>query len=119
MADLNGYSEGEPIDETGSLSNDRSYFTIVTSLHYEFGECLLPNTEWPDFYARAGLGYFYLENRNISANFRERFKLCFIKNKSFGPKGSLIGKLAINHSDIGDNYANHHFQYILQVVLIL
>jgi hypothetical protein len=117
MASLNGYSEDEPIDETGAPSNDLTYFAIVTTVNYDFGEYILPNTEWLDFYARAGPSYFYLENGNIFADFGKRFKLCFTRNKSVGINGALIRKLALNHSDKGDNYANNHFQYILQMVL--
>ena len=69
MANLNGFSEDKPIDEASPLSKDIPYFAIVTSVNYVFGEYILPNTGWSDFYVRTRLGYFHLENGNISANF--------------------------------------------------
>lgn len=119
MASLNGYKEGAALDAAGTTTNSLTYYALDTSINYDFGEYIFPNTEWLDFYARAGLGYFHLDNGNISGNFGGGFKLWLTTNKSIGLKGAVIGKFALNHSDKGDNYANNHFQYVLQMVFRL
>jgi hypothetical protein len=119
MASINGYAEGAALDAAGTTTNSLTYYALDTSINYDFGEYIFPNTEWLDFYARAGLGYFHLDNGNISGNFGGGFKLWLTTNKSIGLKGAVIGKFALNHSDKGDNYANNHFQYVLQMVFRL
>lgn len=115
---FNGYDSDSPIDGPLPNNDDLTYFSIDSSLKYYFGEFLLPNTEWLDFYANAGLGMFVLDNTNLSFNVGGG--VIFWLNKSsfdsLGLKLQGLGKFAVDHKNDSKKYDNNHFQYSLALV---
>ena len=98
---------------------NHTHFALDTHLKYYFGEKVFPNTDWIDFYGMAGLGYFYIEDSNISANIGAGAMFWFDNKQSMGVKAQGMAKLAFNHSNSGSTYANNHFQYNLMFVFRL
>lgn len=115
-ASLNGYKAGAAIDAAGPSDDNLTYFAIDTHLKYYFGEKIFPRTEWIDFYGLAGIGYFNVDEGNISGNVGAGAVFWFDNVQSFGIKAQAVAKLAINHSNSGSSYANNHFQYNLMLV---
>ena len=113
---LNGYKAGADIDAVGPSDSSLTHFAVDTHLKYYFGEKIFPNTEWIDFYGLAGLGYFYIQDSNISANIGAGAMFWLDTKQSWGIKAQGVAKLAFNHSNSGSTYANNHFQYNLMVV---
>jgi hypothetical protein len=118
-ASLNGYKAGDDIDAVGPSDDNLTYFAIDTHLKYYFGEKIFPRTEWIDFYAMAGLGFFTVEDGNLSGNIGGGAMFWLDKKQSKGIKLQGVAKLAFNHSNSGSTYANNHFQYNLMFVFRL
>ena len=118
-ASLNGYGAGDPIYDAGPSDNTITYFALDAHVKYYFGEWIFPRTEWIDFYALGGLGYFDVEDGNISANFGGGAVIWFDRTKSMGLKAQGVGKFAFDHSNTGSTFANNHFQYNLMMVFRL
>jgi len=113
---LNGFKADSPIDAAGPTDENLTYLSLDTSLKYYFGEYILPETEQIDFYASAGLGYFKIQDSNISVNVGGGVLYWFDARKSFGIKAQGVGKFAFDHKNTGNEYPNNHFQYSLQLM---
>ena len=73
--------------------------------------------DWIDIYGNAGLGFFSIDETNISANLGGGLLFWINGDKTFGIRAQVIGKFAFNHSDSGLD--NNHYQYHLQAVFKL
>ncbi len=114
---LNGFREGGEIDGV-ILEKDYSYISFDTHVKYYFGqEHLFPRTDWIDLYVNAGLGFFSIDETNISANLGGGVLFWLNDNRSFGIRAQVIGKFAFNHAESGLD--NNHYQYHLQAVFKL
>ena len=116
---LNGFEEGKRLDAAGAPTQDESYFSIDTALKYYFGESLFPDEDWIDFYGSAGLGFFSLDDSNVSINAGGGVIFWLGRNNDYGIKLQGLGKFAINHSNSGQIYPNNHFQYSLTALFRL
>ena len=116
---LNGFEENERLDAAGPPSEDFTYLGIDTALKYYFGEYIFPRAEWIDFYAKAGLGFFIIDDANIAFNFGGGALFWLNRAHTFGLRAQGVGKFAFDHSDRGSVYPNNHFQYSLQAVFKL
>ncbi len=113
---FNGFNEDNTIDNA-ILTEDYNYLSFDTHLKYYFGHHIFPDTDWIDFYANAGLGFYHIDQTNISANLGGGVLVWLNKSRSFGLRAQTIGKFAFNHSQSG--FDNNHFQYHLQAVFKL
>lgn len=113
---FNGFTSENTIDNA-DLQEDYNYLSLDTHVKYYFGRHILPNTEWIDFYANAGIGFFHIDETNISANLGGGVLAWLNASRTFGLRAQCIGKFAFNHPDSG--YDNNHFQYHLQAVFKL
>lgn len=117
-ASINGFKADDAID-AGSLDENITYFSLDTHLKYYFGEYIFPKTDWLDFYGLAGIGYFDLDDGNLSGNLGGGAVVWFDRGKSYGLKAQALAKLAFDHSNSGTTFANNHFQYNLMLVFRL
>lgn len=113
---FNGFTEDDEIDGA-DLKKDYNYLSFDTHVKYYFGKYLFPRTYWIDFYANAGLGFFHIDETNISANLGGGVLFWLNRDRTFGLRTHVIGKFAFNHKDSGLD--NNHFQYHLQAVFKL
>ncbi|EDP71443.1 hypothetical protein FBALC1_03127 [Flavobacteriales bacterium ALC-1] len=114
---LNGFTEDDEIDGV-NLDKDYNYISFDTHVKYYFGEYIFRRgVDWIDFYANAGLGFFHIDETNISANIGGGVLFWLNKNRTFGLRTHVIGKFAFNHKDSGLD--NNHYQYHLQAVFKL
>jgi len=113
---FNGFNEDDTIDNA-DLKQDYSYISFDTHLKYYFGKHIFPRTDWIDFYANAGLGFFKIDGSNISANLGGGVLFWLNQSRSFGIRTQVIGKFAFNHKDSGLD--NNHYQYHLQAIFKL
>jgi len=118
-ASLNGYKAGDNIDAAGPSDDDLTYFAADANLKYYFGDKILPTTDWLDLYALAGLGYFVIDDSDLSTNLGGGAMFWLDSNKSTGIKLQAVGKLAFNHSNFGKSYANNHIQFSLMFLFRL
>lgn len=113
---VNQFSEEDLID--GSvLSEDFTYLSFDTHAKYYFGRYILPDTDWLDFYANAGLGIFSVEETNISGNLGGGVLVWLNRRRTLGVRAQTIAKFAIDHKESG--FDNNHFQAHLQLVFAL
>ena len=113
---FNDYNKGDDIDGR-ILKEDYNYLSLDTHVKYYFGQHIFPRTDWIDFYANAGLGFFHIDETNISANLGGGVLFWLNNNRTFGLRAQVIGKFAFNHSESGLD--NNHYQYHLQAVFKL
>ncbi len=114
---LNGFTEENRIDGA-DLKEDYSYVSFDTHVKYYFGKHILNRrVDWIDFYANAGVGFFHIDETNISANLGGGVLFWLNQAKSFGLRAQVIGKFAFNHPESG--FDNNHYQYHLQAVFKL
>lgn len=111
---FNGFNEKIDFEVT---DEDFDYVSFDTHLKYYFGRHIFPRTDWIDFYANAGLGFFHIDETNISANFGGGVLFWLNDSRSFGLRAQSIAKFAFNHKKSG--FDNNHFQYHLQAVFKL
>lgn len=116
---LNGFEEGKRLDAAGAPSEDITYISIDTGLKYYFGEYIFPDTEWIDFYGSAGIGFFDLDDGNISFNIGGGVMFWFGRSQKYGIKLQGLGKFALDHSNRAYEYPNNHFQYSLSGLIRL
>lgn len=113
---FNGFTSEHTIDNA-DLKEDYNYLSLDTHVKYYFGQHIFPNTDWLDFYADVGIGFFHIDETNISANVGGGALVWLNQARSFGLRGQIISKFAFNHPESG--FDNNHFQYHLQVVFKL
>jgi hypothetical protein len=114
---LNGFNDDSRID-FAALENDLNYISLDTHLKYYFGQkYLFPRNERLDLYLNGGIGFFHIDETNISANFGGGVLFWFNNKKRFGLRAQIIGKFAFNHPESG--FDNNHYQYHLQAVFRL
>jgi hypothetical protein len=113
---FNGFTEKNTIDGA-TLTKDYNYISFDTHVKYYFGRYILPETDWINFYANAGLGLFHIDKTNVSANLGGGVLFWLNEKQTFGLRAQTIGKFAFDHPDSG--FDNNHFQYHLQAVIIL
>ncbi|WP_299098967.1 outer membrane beta-barrel protein [uncultured Winogradskyella sp.] len=116
---FNGFAESSKIDVVpfGPLPKDYNYVSLDTHLKYYFGRHIFRDADWIDFYANAGIGFFHIDETNISANLGGGVLFWLNKNRTFGLRAQTIGKFAFNHKDSG--FDNNHYQYHLQAIFKL
>lgn len=111
---LNGFKSGDSFDG-GRISEEKiTYFTTNTNLKWYFTNYLF-DLEELDLYISGGLGVFYMDEINTSANLSAGAQYWF--NENIGVRLQATGKIATNPKD--HFYANNHFQHSLMVVFRL
>jgi len=114
---FNGFNEDKLIDGV-DLQEDYNYLSLDTHVKYYFGEHILGrNADWIDFYANAGVGFYHIDETNISANVGGGALVWLNGSRTFGLRAQTIAKFAFSHSESG--FDNNHFQYHLQAVFKL
>lgn len=116
---FNGFTEDARAD-FGPLDEDYNYLSLDTHVKYYFGELIFGrgrNIDWFDIYANAGIGFFHIDETNVSANLGGGVLFWLNRNRTFGLKAQTIAKFAFNNSESG--YDNNHYQYHLQAVFRL
>lgn len=110
---LNGFDSGVFLDN-GIPSENLTYFSTNTNFKWYFNDYLF-DADWVDLYAQAGLGIFYMDELNTSANLSGGVIFWFSEN--VGVKLQATGKLALNANN--RQYANNHWQHALQLMFRL
>lgn len=110
---LNGFKAGKYLND-GIPSENVTYFTTNTNLKWYFGDYLF-DAEWLDLYANAGLGIFYMTELNASANLSGGVQ--FWVSDNIAIRLQSTAKFAANAKN--HQYANNHYQHVLQVVFRL
>lgn len=117
---FNGFTDKDQIDvfhAEEELDKDYNYLSFDTHVKYYFGRHIFPNAEWLNFYANAGVGFFHIDETNISANIGGGALVWLNSSRSFGLRGQIISKFALDHSE--SYIDNNHYQYHLQVIFKL
>ena len=113
---LNSFAEGDKIDGI-ELQEDYTYLSFDTHAKYYFGKHLFPSADWIDFYANAGVGFFKIDDTNISMNLGGGVLFWLNRRQTFGIRAQVIGKFAFDHSDSGLD--NNHYQTHIQAIFAL
>lgn len=96
------------------ITEDLTYLAIDFNVRYYLGRLLFPEIKWLDIYGTAGLGYFKIDENNVSFNLGGGATFWFSSSKKLGLNAQFLGKLANN---IGtERLSNNHYQYSLQLV---
>lgn len=107
---MNGFDAGMWIDN-GVPNEDLTYITTNTSLKYYYSDDLL-KWQWVDLYVGGGLGIFWLDETNTSANLN--LGAMFWMSEKLGFRFQATGHWAFNANS--RQYDNNHIQYFLQGV---
>ncbi|WP_111682138.1 hypothetical protein [Winogradskyella tangerina] len=113
---INSFSEGDIIDN-GVLREDFTYFSFDTHAKYYFGKHIFPQVDWIDFYGNAGVGFFNIDETNVSLNLGGGVLFWLNRRQTIGIRAQVIGKFALDHSESG--FDNNHFQTHLQAIFAL
>ncbi|MBO6881110.1 MULTISPECIES: hypothetical protein [Winogradskyella] len=113
---VNKFSEDDEIDGA-DLKQDYTYTSFDTHVKYYFGKHIFPDADWLDFYGNAGVGFFSIDNTNVSANLGGGVLVWLNRRQTIGIRGQVIGKFALNHKESGLD--NNHYQTHLQVIFAL
>ena len=113
---MNVFAEGDKIDGA-ILTEDFTYTSFDTHVKYYFGKHILPKVDWIDFYGNAGVGFFHINNTNISANIGGGVLFWLNRRKTFGIRAQTIAKFALDSKDSG--LETNHFQTHLQLIFAL
>ena len=113
---LNSFAEGEKIDGV-VLQEDLSYYSFDTHAKYYFGRKLFPSVDWLDFYGNAGVGFFNIDETNVSVNLGGGVLVWFNRRQTIGIRAQVIGKFALDHKDSGLD--NNHYQTHIQAIFAL
>lgn len=109
----NQIKSGKSIDGA-QLDKDYDYIALDTHVKYYFGKFLLPKSNRIELYANAGVGFFHIDETNISANVGGGLMFWLTEKKNIALRAQTIGKFAINHAKSG--FDNNHFLYNLQLL---
>lgn len=110
---LNGFKAGKLLDN-GIATEDLTYFSTNTSVKWYFSDYLF-DLEWLELYAKGGIGIFYLGELNSSANLSGG--ALFWVTEDIGISILTNAKFAVNAKN--REFANNHYQHVLQVVFRL
>lgn len=113
---INSFAKGEEIDGV-ELEDDFSYFSFDTHVKYYFAKHIFPNAEWIDFYGNAGVGFFNINETNISMNLGGGVLVWLNRRQTFGLRAQVIGKFALDHAESGLD--NNHYQTHIQAFFAL
>lgn len=117
---FNGFTDSNQLDavpDFDELEKDYNYLSFDTHVKYYFGRHIFRNADWFDFYANAGIGFFHIDETNITANLGGGVLVWLNPSRSFGLRGQIISKFAFDHPD--SFVDNNHYQYHLQVIFKL
>jgi hypothetical protein len=78
---------------------------------------MLPKVDWIDFYSNVGVGFFHINNTNISANIGGGVLFWLNRKKTWGIRAQTIAKFALDSKDSG--LETNHFQTHLQLIFAL
>jgi hypothetical protein len=113
---LNSFAKGDEIDNV-ELQEDYTYYSFDTHAKYYFGKHIFPSADWIDFYGNAGVGFFHIDNTNISLNLGGGVLVWLNRRQTIGIRGQVISKFALDHSKSGLD--NNHFQTHIQAIFAL
>ena len=113
---LNSFAKGDKIDG-GELQDDYTYYSFDTHAKYYFGKHIFPSADWIDFYGNAGVGFFSIDETNISLNLGGGVLFWLNRRQTFGIRAQVIGKFAMDHAKSGLD--NNHYQTHIQAVFAL
>lgn len=113
---VNKFKEGDLID-TVILTEDYTYISFDTHVKYYFGKHIFPKWEWFDIYANAGIGFFAIDNSNVSGNLGGGLQFWFNRRQTIGVRFQTIAKFAFDHKESGID--NNHFQNHIQLIFAL
>lgn len=113
---FNKFAEGDEIDGQ-LLTEDYTYTSFDSHVKYYFGNKIFPNSTWVDFYANAGVGFFSIENTNVSFNIGGGILFWLNRRETIGIRAQVIGKMALDHAQSGLD--NNHFQTHIQAFIAL
>ncbi|MEF3077588.1 hypothetical protein [Winogradskyella poriferorum] len=113
---LNSYSKGDMIDNF-ELQEDYTYYSFDTHAKYYFGKHIFPSADWIDFYGNAGVGFFNIDETNISLNLGGGVLFWLNRRQTFGIRAQVIGKFALDQAKSGLD--NNHYQTHIQAVFAL
>ncbi|MEO1032027.1 MAG: hypothetical protein AAFX55_11515 [Bacteroidota bacterium] len=113
---INSFAEGDEIDGV-TLQDDFTYLSFDTHAKYYFGKHIFPRTEWIDFYGNAGVGFFNIDETNVSLNLGGGVLVWLNRRQTFGIRAQVIGKFALDHSNSG--FDNNHYQTHIQAIFAL
>jgi hypothetical protein len=113
---LNSFAEGNRIDGA-LLTEDYTYMSFDTHVKYYFGKHIIPDWDWLDLYANAGVGFFTVDETNISANLGGGIQVWLNRRQTIGVRLQTIAKFAFDHAESG--FDNNHYQTHIQMVFAL
>jgi len=114
---FNGFNQDKEIDGV-DLQEDYNYLSLDTHAKYYFGEHIFGDRiDWLELYVNAGIGFYHIDETNISANLGGGALVWLNRSRTFGLRAQTIGKFAFSHSESG--FDNNHYQYHLQAVFKL
>lgn len=97
-----------------------NYISFDTHAKYYFKEIIFGRgsyMSWFDVYANAGLGYFHIEEDNLSASVGGGLLFWLNSKQTIGLRAQALAKLGLSNSL--STYDNHHYQYNLQATFKL
>lgn len=113
---INSFAEGDIIDGV-VLQEDFTYFSFDTHAKYYFGKHIFPSVDWLDFYGNAGVGFFNIDETNVSLNLGGGVLFWLNRRQTIGIRAQVIGKFALDHAESG--FDNNHYQTHIQAIFAL
>ncbi|WP_370390782.1 hypothetical protein [uncultured Winogradskyella sp.] len=113
---INAFNEGDRLDE-GVLTEDLTYVSFDTHAKYYFRKHIFPDWDWLELYGNAGVGFFTIDETNISANIGGGAQVWLNRRQTIGVRLQTIAKFALDAEESG--FDNNHYQTHLQLVFAL
>jgi hypothetical protein len=111
---VNGINEGQDFDP-GPAPEDFTYFSLDAMAKWYFGRQIFRRGyDKIDFYLNGGLGFFTIDQSNVSVNFGGGVLFWLNEDNTFGLRLQCIGKFAFNNADSG--FDNNHYQWGLHAI---
>ena len=120
MGTFNKFNNDDLGVEAGPLEKKFFYFSSDASLKYNWGQLLLPRRNRLELTANAGVGFYRVEDTNMTFNVGGGALWWLTDDKNVGLRAQTLAKFGkkedINQDFIGNN---RHFQWHLQAVFVL
>ena len=113
---INSFNEEDVIDRFPS-GEDYNYLSFDSHVKYYFGQHIIPDADWIDFYGNAGVGFFTINNTNISFNLGGGILFWLNRRQTIGIRLQSIAKFAFDSKESGVD--SNHFQTHLQAFFAL
>lgn len=111
---FNGFDKGDRMDTT-IADDDYNYFSFDPSVKYYFGDLIFSPRSPFHLYGTAGLGFFTIDEGNVSFNVGGGLMVWLNSNDSIGLKVQTLAKFAFDNKLYESNHFQHHLQLVFQL----